>query len=178
MKFKHKERKEVFRNNVVTVYNENLILPNGKEVSWTFTGKREVVAILALTERQSVIMVEQYRPAIRREFLEIPAGLVEENELPLEAAKRELEEETGYQADSWTKICSYFGSAGVSDGEYHLFLAKGLKKTQQRLDEDEFLTVKEIPLHDISVYDLQDPKSIIAFQYYLLSSSCCEGIDK
>lgn len=178
MKFKHKERKEIFRNDVVTVYNENLVLPNGKEVTWTFTGKKEVVAILALTKKQTVIMVEQYRPAIRREFLEIPAGLVEKNELPLEAAKRELEEETGYQAESWTKICSYFGSAGVSDGEYHLFLAKELKKTHQHLDEDEFLTVREIPFKEISIYDLQDPKSIIAFQYYLLSSSCCEDTNK
>ena len=59
MKFKHKERKEIFRNDVVTVYNENLVLPNGKEVTWTFTGKKEVVAILALTKKQTVIMVEQ-----------------------------------------------------------------------------------------------------------------------
>lgn len=168
MKFQHKQRTEVFHNDVVTVYNEDLILPNGKKVTWTFTGKREVVAILALTEHQSVIMVEQYRPAIRKNFLEIPAGLVEAGEEPLVAAKRELEEETGYIAENWTKICDYYGSAGISDGQYHLFLAKNLKKTHQHLDEDEFLTVQEIPIRDLSIYELQDPKSIIAFQYLLL----------
>lgn len=168
MKFQHKKRNQVFRNDVVTVYDEDLILPNGKEVTWTFTGKREVVAILAVTEERKIIFVEQYRPAIRRDFLEIPAGLVEEGEEPLHAAKRELEEETGYLAQNWTKICSYYSSAGISDGQYHLFLAEGLKKTHQHLDEDEFLTVREIPSQEISVYELEDPKSIIALQYYQL----------
>lgn len=168
MKFQHKKRSEVFHNDVVTVYDEDLILPNGKEVTWTFTGKREVVAILAVTEEKKVLLVEQYRPAIRKDFLEIPAGLVEEGEEALLAAKRELEEETGYVAEEWKEICSYYGSAGISDGQYHLFLAQNLKKTHQHLDEDEFLTVREMPLEDISIYNLEDPKSIIALQYYLL----------
>lgn len=168
MKFQHKERRKLFQNDVVTVYAEDLILPNEKEVTWTFTGRKEVVAILALDEEENVIMVEQYRPAIRKEFLEIPAGLVEEGEDILFAAKRELEEETGYQAKTWKKLCSYYSSAGISDGQFHLYLAQDLQKTEQHLDEDEFIEVKEVPLHKIVISDLADPKSMIALQQYLL----------
>ena len=105
MKFKHISKNQVFKNDVITVFEETLALPNDNVVTWTFTGKKEVVAIIAEIENE-IFFVKQYRPAIKKELLEIPAGLVEKDEDILDAAKREFEEEIGYRANKWEKICT------------------------------------------------------------------------
>lgn len=164
MKFKRLSRKEVFKNDIITVFEDELYLPNKKTVTWTFTGRKEAVAIISTIEDR-VIFVKQYRPAVDKEMIEIPAGIVEENEDIFEAAKREFEEETGYKAQKIEKICSYFGSAGINAGQYHLFYASDLIKTEQHLDEDEFLEVLEIPFKEIKIFEMEDPKTIIALNY-------------
>ena len=70
MKFTHISKKQVFKNDVITVFEEKLELPNNNIVTWTFTGKKEVVAIIAEIEGE-IIFVKQYRPAIKKELLEI-----------------------------------------------------------------------------------------------------------
>ena len=102
---------------------------------------------------------------IKKELLEIPAGLVEEGEDVYLAAQREFEEETGYRANKIEKICSYYGSAGINAGRYHIFYASELIKTEQHLDENEFLEIVKIPLNEINVYDFEDAKTIIALNY-------------
>ena len=113
MKFKHISKNQVFKNDVITVFEETLALPNDNVVTWTFTGKKEVVAIIAELENE-IFFVKQYRPAIKKELIEIPAGLVEKGEDILDAAKREFEEEIGYRANKWEKICTYYNSAGIN----------------------------------------------------------------
>ena len=125
MKFTHISKKQVFKNDVITVFEEKLGLPNNNIVTWTFTGKKEVVAIIAEIDGE-IIFVKQYRPAIKKELLEIPAGLVEKGEDVFLAAKREFEEEIGYRANKLEKICTYYNSAGVNAGQYHLFYASDL----------------------------------------------------
>lgn len=164
MKFKRLSRKEVFKNDIISVFEEELYLPNKQTVTWTFTGKREAVAIISNIEDR-VILVKQYRPAIEKELIEIPAGLVELGEDIELAAKREFEEETGYKAQSIERICSYYGSAGINAGQYHLFYAYDLIKTKQQLDENEFVEVLEIPLKDINIFEMEDPKTIIALNF-------------
>lgn len=164
MKFKHLSRKEVFKNGIISVFEEELFLPNNETVTWTFTGKREAVAIISNIE-DKVILVKQYRPAIKKELIEIPAGMVEIGEDIELAAKREFEEETGYRAKNIEKICSYYGSAGINAGQYHLFYAYNLMKTRQQLDLNEFIEVLEIPLKDINIFEMEDPKTIIALNF-------------
>lgn len=164
MKFKHISKKQVFKNDVITVFEEKLGLPNNNIVTWTFTGKREVVAIIAEIDGE-IIFVKQYRPAIKKELLEIPAGLVEKGEDILQAAKREFEEEIGYRANKWEKICTYYNSAGVNAGQYHLFYASDLEKTHQHLDENEFLEIIKLPFKDINIFNFEDSKTIIALSY-------------
>lgn len=97
--------------------------------------------------------------------LEIPAGLLEKDECPMNAALRELEEETGYRANKIEKICEYFMSPGMSAGKFYLYYAEDLVKTQQNLDEDEFVVVEKESLKTISIDSLSDGKSIIAVEY-------------
>jgi len=164
MKFKHISKNQVFKNDVITVFEETLALPNDNVVTWTFTGKKEVVAIIAEAENE-IFFVKQYRPAIKKELIEIPAGLVEKGEDILEAAKREFEEEIGYRANKWEKICTYYNSAGINAGQYHLFYATDLVKTQQSLDENEFLEVVKIPFNDIDIFSFEDSKTMLALSY-------------
>lgn len=111
------------------------------------TGEREwveapaAVAIVAYDDEQ-VYLVRQAREAIGRDdMLEIPAGLMDvEGESPLDTARRELEEETGFEASEWIEATSYFSSAGMTDEVTHVFLATGLKKVSDVEDGIELVT--------------------------------------
>lgn len=165
VKFKELEKKELFKNSHITVYSKKLQLPNEKIVDWTFTSKKDAVGVVAVLENDNILLVKQYRPAIEKDILEIPAGLLEENESPMEAARRELEEETGYQAVKLEKICEYYSSPGVSESKFYLYYTEEVIRGAQNLDEDEFLEIEEIPLKSINISTLLDAKSILAIEY-------------
>lgn len=164
-KFEELENKEIFRNEHMQVFSRKLKLPNDKIVDWTFTGKRDAVGVVAVFEDDTVLLVKQYRPAVRMTTLEIPAGLLEEGECPMEAALRELEEETGYRAQKIEKIYEYYTSPGISDGKFYLYYAEDLIKTEQHLDEDEFVEVERVELKNLSVDSVADGKSIMGIEY-------------
>lgn len=164
-KYEELEKKEIFRNEHIQVYSRKLKLPNEKIVNWTFTGKRDAVGVAAVFEDNSILLVKQYRPAVKMTTLEIPAGLLEEGESPIEAALRELEEETGYRAQKIEKICEYYMSPAISEGKFYLYYAEDLIKTEQHLDEDEFIDIHRQNLTSLPMHSLSDGKSIIAVEY-------------
>lgn len=164
-KFEELEKREIFENEHIKVFSRKLKLPNNKIVDWTFTGKRDAVGVIALLDDETILLVKQYRPAIKMETLEIPAGLLEEGECPKEAALRELEEETGYRAKKIEKIYEYFISPGMSDGKFYLYYAEDLEKVGQHLDEDEFVEVEQLKLKELQIEKISDGKSIIGVEY-------------
>ena len=164
-KFEELENKEVFKNEHMQVFSRKLKLPNNRIVNWTFTGKRDAVGVVAVFDDDTMLLVRQYRPAVNMETLEIPAGLLEENEIPIAAALRELEEETGYRAGKIEKICEYFTSPGISDGKFYLYYAENLVKTEQHLDQDEFVEVERRKLSDLTMSDVSDGKSIVGIEF-------------
>ena len=117
--------------------------------------KKPVVGIVAITDTQHVVLVEQHRPPVGHKVIELPAGLVgdiagSEDEALLEAAKRELLEETGYTASKWSELVSGYSSPGLTDESIVLFLATGLKKTGPGGgDESEDIQVHEVPMAGI-----------------------------
>ena len=125
------------------------------------------VAILAFKDDQHIMLVQQYRHAIEEQILELPAGMLEKGEDPLEAAQRELEEETGYRAGKMTFLASFFTSPGVVKETIHLYLATDLTFVGQHLDDDEYLSVRTFSVDEINqmIADnrLNDGKSIIAW---------------
>jgi len=149
MRYKHIKKDKVFENKHFVIYEEDLILPNGNQVRWTFLKNYIAVGVIAFTPEGKLLLVKQYRPALKQEIMEIPAGLVDPGEDVEKAALRELEEETGYRAKKITKVCEYFRSPGLSSSKMYIYHAEDLVKTSQNLDEDEFLEVLEVDRNDI-----------------------------
>ena len=139
----------IYDGKIIHVRRDEVLLPNGH------TAMREVVAhpggvgILALDKDGTVLLVRQYRYAFGRTLLEIPAGKREKGEEPLTTAKRELQEETGAQADNWTSLGALIASPGCYDEVLYLYLATGLRFGQTHPDEDEFLALERMPLAEL-----------------------------
>lgn len=126
--------------------------------TWEFVTRntaRPAVGIVAVTEAGKVILVEQFRPPVGRRVYELPAGLAgdiagEENESLLEAARRELLEETGYIATRWTELADAYSSPGLTDERIVLFLAEGLiKQGPGGGDASEQITIHEVELDNV-----------------------------
>ena len=87
MKYKHLTKKKLFKNEHLELFQEELQLPQGQKVRWSFLRGVSAAAVLAITDNNEVILVNQYRPAIKEHILEIPAGLIEKGEDPYEGAR-------------------------------------------------------------------------------------------
>lgn len=139
-------RQYVYRGRIVKLRLDRVQLPNRK------TGVREVVehhgavAIVALDEKNRVLMVRQYRAGARQTLLEIPAGTLEGKEMPLACAKRELQEETGMRARRWKNLGHFFSSPGFCTEKMYLFFARQLSHGQAKPEDDEFLNVEWLAL--------------------------------
>jgi ADP-ribose pyrophosphatase len=124
------------------------------------------VGVLAVTPRGDVVLVRQYRYPVGEELLEIPAGKLERGEIPLDCAKRELSEETGYSASEWQELGFIYTSPGYSDERLYLFRATGLITGDVHPDNDEFVETVEIPfaelLAQVKSGALRDAKTVAA----------------
>ena len=137
---------EIFKGRIIDVQLDTVRLPDGKTATREVVKHPGAVVILPLTNEGEVVMVRQYRHATGEILLELPAGKRDGAEEPLECARRELEEETGYTAEQWQLICSFYTSPGFCDELLYLVLAKGLVKGEACPDEEEFIDVVTIPL--------------------------------
>ncbi|MCS7136177.1 MAG: NUDIX hydrolase [Nitrososphaerota archaeon] len=111
--------------------------------SWGRLTVREIVehpgavVIIPLLDKESIILVSQYRHAVGKVLLELPAGTLEAGEEPEKCAHRELEEETGFIAERMDKLVTLYLAPGYSTEKVHLYMASGLKKVGQKLEPDE-----------------------------------------
>ncbi|ETI69833.1 NUDIX hydrolase [Neobacillus vireti] len=168
---------EIFSGKIISLHLQDVELPNGKQ------GKREIikhpgaVAVLAVTDDKKIVMVEQFRKALERTIVEIPAGKLEKGEEPALCARRELEEETGYECESLELLTSFYTSPGFADEIVHVYLATGLTKKENAaaLDEDEFVNLEELTLDEAEQYvkeqKIYDAKTIFAIQYLQLQEA-------
>ena len=139
---------EIFNGRVIRVTYDKALLENGN------TSTREVVhhhggaCILPVDENQNITLVRQYRYALGEEMCELPAGKLEKDENPFEAAKRELAEECGLTADHFVDLGVVYPTVGYDSEKIYLWAATGLHNVSQHLDEDEFLDVVKMPLDE------------------------------
>ena len=144
---KTKESKAIFDGKVVRLMYDVVTLPNGGESIREYVKHVGAVCIVPITDDGRVILERQYRYAVGETLIEIPAGKLDSaDEVPLEAALRELREETGIVPDEMSYMGVYYGSPAIMGEKIHMYLAKGLQFGKDDLDDDEFLEVFTIPL--------------------------------
>ena len=139
---------EVFSGRLLKVHRDRVRLPDGGEAVREYIRHPGAVAIVALFDDGRVLLERQHRYALRRDFIEIPAGKLDHGETHLDTAKRELLEETGYVAAEWRRLGIIHNAIGYSDEGIELWLAKGLERREQKLEPGEFLEVLALPLGD------------------------------
>ncbi|MBP7211229.1 NUDIX hydrolase [bacterium] len=141
--------KEIYNGKVFKIIRDEVELINGKKSIREVALHPGGVVILAKKENNTILMVEQFRYPLHQTSLELPAGKLEHGENPDIAAKRELEEETGYIAEKWTKLGFIYTTPGICDEKLYLYLAENLSYKKQHLDEDEFLRVNEYSMDKV-----------------------------
>jgi len=140
---------EIFDGIVLHVFRDSVTLPNGGSAVREVIRHIGAVCIVPVTEEGNIVLERQYRYPVNRVVTEIPAGKLDyPDEDRLDAARRELKEETGYTAENWQVLGEFVPAIAYSDELITMYLATGLKKGSQALDEDEFLNVFEMPLAD------------------------------
>ena len=126
---------------------------------------KAVVAIIAITSYNKIVLVKQYRKAVEKELYELPAGKIESGETPLDTAIRELKEETGYTARNLKLIHKYYTTPGFSNQMIFIYLAENLMPGEKQLEDDEFLDVYELDMDKaynmILTNEICDSKTII-----------------
>jgi len=149
---------------VFTLEKENVTLGNGVTTDLDVIHHPGAAAMVPLTDDNQVILLRQYRHAIRRNIWEIPAGTLEPGEDHESCARREVEEETGFSTAQLVRLGQIIPVPGYSDETITLFLCTALSPTKQNLDRDEQITVQSVPLDEalamISSGEIQDAKTI------------------
>ena len=140
------EVREVHRGRVFRLVQESVTLPNGLTTTLEVIRHPGASAMVPMLEDGRVILIRQYRHAVGDMIWEIPAGTLAPGEDPLDCARREVREETGYEAGSLHKLGEMIPVPGYSDERIHLFLATELRVAPQHLDDDEVLEVEPVPL--------------------------------
>lgn len=138
----------IYKGNLLHVKKDAVELPNGRHSVREYIVHPGAVVIVALNENDEVILERQYRYPARRVFIELPAGKTDPGEDPESTGRRELQEETGYQADEWVRLGETWPAIGYSNECIHIYLARALHLTNHSRDEDEFLEVFSLALED------------------------------
>lgn len=169
--FKRLKRELVYHGAIVDFYQDTVQVPNGNVAHWDFIAHQGAAAVVPVREDGKILMVRQYRNALDRETLEIPAGGLNGPDEPTkEAAARELEEETGCRAGELSLLITLRTTVAFCNEKIDIYLAKDLKPGTQHLDEDEFIRVEAYGVEELArmIYDgkIEDSKTIAAIMAY------------
>ena len=139
---------EVYWGSFLSLHRDVVRLPDGTQAVREYIRHPGAVLILPLFPDGRVLLERQFRYPHHRDFIELPAGKREAGEPPLETAKRELLEETGYLAAEWQRLGVVHNAIAYSDEGIEMYLARGLEKREAKLDAGEFLEVFTLPLEE------------------------------
>jgi ADP-ribose pyrophosphatase len=133
----------------------------------------DAVAIVALDAAGDVTLVRQRRESVRKALLELPAGLLEEGESPLDSARRELEEETGLHGGVWRELACIYTSPGFTRERITIFVAEGVEAGDATPEADEELELVRRPVHEIRsrLHEIEDAKTLAGLALFLLGAS-------
>ncbi|OGB23003.1 MAG: ADP-ribose pyrophosphatase [Burkholderiales bacterium RIFCSPLOWO2_02_FULL_57_36] len=147
------------------IQRDTVRLPDGKTTSREYIKHPGAVVVLPLFDDGTVLLERQFRYPLNRVFIEFPAGKIDPDEDPLDCAKRELQEETGYSASDWKFVCTIHNAIAYSDEHLDIYLARGLKAGESKLDDGEFLETFRAPVKDMLAWiregKITDVKTVI-----------------
>ncbi len=165
------DRKLMYKGSMLSMYADTIYTPDGNTAKWDYIEHSGAAAVVPVLEDGRILLVRQYRNALDRETLEIPAGGINKGEESITAATRELEEETGYKSDNLEHLISIVTAVAFCDEVVEIYIAKNLTKTQQHLDPDEYIEIEAYTTDELSemIYSgkIQDSKTIAAIMSYI-----------
>lgn len=170
-KIERLERKLIAKGKIVDYYQDIVKIPNGNIATWDFVWNKGAAAVVPVRDDGKIIMVKQYRNAIDRETIEIPAGGLNYPEEPTaDAAARELEEETGFKTENIEFLISIKTTVAFCNENIDIYVARNLKPSKQNLDEDEFINVEVYSIEELCelIYagKIEDSKTVSAILAY------------
>jgi len=137
-----------YRGRMLEVREDEVRLPDGNQARREYVVHPGAAVILPLFDDWSVLLERQFRYPVGQHFYELPAGKLEPGEPHLDTARRELLEETGYEAREWSKLCTLHPCVGYSDEMVEVYVARGLSFSSRNLDDEEFLETLVVPLDE------------------------------
>ena len=157
---------KLFDGRILNLRVDKVVFDDGIQATREIVEHRGASVIIPLLENNHVLLVRQYRYAVGKELLEIPAGTCDVGESPENCAKRELQEETGYTSDDLEKVLECYVAPGYSTEKIYFYLARSLKKAERDPDEDERISVEQISLSEaiskVRTGEICDAKTICA----------------
>ncbi len=169
LKEKVLNEKLIYKGSFIDVLNINVELPNGKNTSRDIIKHPGATAIIPFIDEENIILVEQFRLALNKNLLEIPAGKLDKGEEPIKCAKRELQEETGYIANNLEYLGCMATAPGFCDEIIYLYKASDLTIGNKNEDDDEFTNVKIVNINKVKEMikngEIIDGKTISIFTY-------------
>lgn len=161
----------IYDGKIVRLRRDKVVLPNGRETFREVAEHSSAAVIVAENERGELLMIRQFRYPIGREIIEFPAGLVEPGEGPIDAANRELQEETGWKAGRLEHITSVYASPGFTTELFEMFHASQLERSKLEADDDEFITSRFYSREEIEEIvdrgEIIDSKTLLGIYWWL-----------
>jgi ADP-ribose pyrophosphatase len=163
-------KKDKIYSGTVDFYCDEVELPNGKKTRREYLSQPGACGVLAFVNKQSIVLVRQFRYAVNKTTFELPAGKMDKNETPQDCAVRELKEETGYSSGKIEKMLSFHPTTAFSNETLHIFKAFELIKGNSNPDDDEFVSAEIVDFRDalkmLAGGEIVDAKTIIALLYF------------
>ena len=174
--FRVLRHRSIYKGRAVNLAVDRVRLPNGSEIEREILYHPGAAVMIPQLGRNALILIRQFRYSAGDFIWEFPAGTLAPGETPLACARRELEEETGYSAKHFRRLLAFYPTPGVSTEVMHLYLATGLHKTKQRLEEDEILRTRIFKIREVGRLiesgRIRDGKTILGFLQY---KAICDG---
>ena len=170
-------RELAYQGTVLKVYKDHMKFSNGNTEDWDFIHHDGAAAVIPVMDDGKILMVKQYRNALERDTLEIPAGKLDDpDEEGIVCASRELKEETGYSSDDLEWLLTIRTTVAFCDERIEVFVARNLIPGEQHLDEDEFIELKAYTMEELKQKifskEIEDSKTVAALMAYAVKYGC------
>jgi len=164
------DSRDEYRGRLLHVKKDRVRLPDGGESTREYIVHPGAAVIIPVFDNGDILLERQHRYPLHRDFIELPAGKFDPDETELACARRELQEETGYLAERWSQLPTFYPCIGYANERLVYFLAEGLAFSGENMDEDEFLEILRVPLKEaiamIGDGRIDEAKTVMGLLWY------------